>query len=285
MVLYHVDGDLVPKDEATVSVRDRGFMYGDAAFETLRVYDGTPFALEAHLDRLAATCRSIALDHGLTRADLRERIEATVAANEFEEAYCKLSISRGPQPGTVTPGPVDDPTVVVYIAELPRGGVEGSSVWSEPAVVETASTQVPPDAALPADAKTHNYLPNVIARANHPTADEVLMCDGEGRLLEGAASNVFFVRNGTLCTPETALDLLPGITRDVVLDLASSEYSVVEGTYRPADLADAEEVFLTNSTWEIRPVTRVEDRSLEIGSVTRTLMRRFDRHVEDRYYG
>lgn len=284
MVLYHVNGDLVPKDEATISVRDRGFMYGDAAFETLRVYNGTPFALAAHLDRLEATCQAMALDHGLTRTDLRERIEATIAANGFEEAYCKLSISRGPQPGTVTPDPVVEPTVVVYIAELPRGGTEGPPVWSDPAVVETASTQVPPDAALPADAKTHNYLPNVIARANHPAADEVLMRDGEGRLLEGAASNVFFVRKETIHTPEATLDLLPGITRDVVLDLATPEYTTVEGTYRPDDLADADEVFLTNSTWEIRPVTQVDDWSFAVGSVTRQLIDRFDRHVEDHHY-
>ncbi|MFP4218711.1 MAG: aminotransferase class IV [Salinarchaeum sp.] len=284
MVLYHVNGDLVPKDEATVSVRDRGFMYGDAAFETLRVYNGTPFALAAHLDRLAATCRAMALDHGLTREDLRERIETTIAANDVEEAYCKLSISRGPQPGTVTPDPVAEPTVVVYVAELPRGGTEGTPVWSDPATVEIASTQVPSDAALPADAKTHNYLPNVIARANHPAADEVLMGDAEGHLLEGAASNVFFVREETIHTPEATLDLLPGITRDVVLDLATPEYTTVEGTYHPDDLADADEVFLTNSTWEIRPVTRVDDRSFAVGPVTRKLIDRFNRYIEDRHY-
>jgi len=111
--VYHVDGELVPAAEATVHVEDRGFAYGDAAFETLRAYGGDVFRWEAHADRLADTCETLALDHGLSDADLNARIDETLAANDLADAYVKCSITRGRQPGTLDPQPDIDPTVVV----------------------------------------------------------------------------------------------------------------------------------------------------------------------------
>jgi len=119
---YHVDGDLVPAREATVSVDDRGFRYGDAAFETLRAYGGTVFAWDAHVERLERTCELLSLEHGLAAADLQARIDETLAANDLADAYVRLSITRGVQPGKLTPDPEVDPTVVVYVKPLPRAG-------------------------------------------------------------------------------------------------------------------------------------------------------------------
>ncbi|ELZ27412.1 branched-chain amino acid aminotransferase [Halosimplex carlsbadense 2-9-1] len=289
---YHVNGDLVPADEATVSVRDRGFMYGDGAFETLRVYGGAPFEWTAHRDRLRRTAETLGFADAVPD-DLRERVDATLAANDLSEAYCKVSVTRGVQPGKLTPDSDVDPTVVVYVSPLDRGGVEGSPAWSEPATVQTVRTRRPPTESLPADAKTHNYLPGVLARIElrraataEFAADEAVMRTTDDSLAEGATSNIFFVDGGTLKTPSTDLPILPGVTRSVAIELAESEgFSVRTGSYTLDDLRDADEVFLTNSTWEIRPVTSVDGIDVSVGPMTRLLSRLFDERVEREHYG
>jgi branched-chain amino acid aminotransferase len=285
---YHVDGALVPADEATVSVRDRGFMYGDAAFETLRAYGGEVFAWEAHAARLAETCDVLQLDHGLSDADLRRRIDETLAANGFDEAYVRLSVTRGVQPGKLTPDPDVDPTVVVVVSELPRGGRGSEPVWDGPAEIQTVKTRRVPDRAIPARAKTHNYLNGILARLELRVtgADEALVLDSDGHVAEGATSNVFFVDDDALCTPSLDGPVLPGITRDVVVDLAHDEgIPVREGQYTPDDVRSAAEVFVTNTTWEIRPVATVDGIDCGGGPVTTLLSRLFDERVERECYG
>jgi branched-chain amino acid aminotransferase len=288
---YHVDGTLVPAEEATVNVRDRGFMYGDAAFETLRVYGGDIFEWEAHFERLARTCATLDFDEAMPPADdLRERVLDTVAANDFTDAYAKLSISRGVQPGTLTPEPRVAPTITVVVSELPRGGTEGESVWDGPAAVTTVETRKIPSAALPASVKTHNYLNGILARLELQSIDgaydEALIRDFDGYVTEGATSNVFLVDNGTVKTPTADQDLLPGITRGVVLDMAHEEgFPIEDGQYAPSDLRAADEVFLTNSTWEIRPVTHVDGVDIGVGPMTKLLAKLFDERVERAHYG
>ena len=283
---YHVNGEVVPAADATVSVRDRGFMYGDAAFETMRAYAGRPFRWDAHAERLATTCDLLAIDHGLSDADLRGRIDETLAANELEEAYVRLSITRGVQPGKLTPDPVDEPGVVVLVSELPRGGTAGEDVWDDPVTAEFVAVERVPDAALPARAKTQNYLNGILARLASD-ADTALMLDADGYLAEAATSNCFFVRDGTLHTPSLDGPILPGITRETVLELAEEAGLPTEtGRYRPDDLRQADEAFLTNSTWEVRPVTTVDGARLTTGAgpVTERLMDAYDRRVEREYY-
>ncbi|WP_255170277.1 aminotransferase class IV [Natrononativus amylolyticus] len=282
---YHVDGELVPADEATVSVDDRGFRYGDGAFETLRVYGGRVFEWDAHADRLERTCESLGLTHGLSRSNLRGRIDETLAANDLADAYVRLSITRGVQPGKLTPRPAVDPTVVVYAKPLPRGGLEGESVWDEPATLQTVKTRRIPDEAIPAGAKTHNYLNGILARQELYDADEALLRDLEGNVAEGATSNVFFVREDGLHTPATDGSVLPGITRAVVLELAAeADMPVFEGRYDPTDVREADEAFLTNTTWELRPVATVDGLEVGGGPVTDLLAGLYDRRVERACY-
>ncbi|QDX39692.1 aminotransferase class IV [Salarchaeum sp. JOR-1] len=265
-MLYSVDGDLVPAADATVSVRDRGFQYGDAVFETMRAYDGRVFRLDAHLDRLANSCSLLGIDHELPAETFRERVRETLDANDLAEAYVKLSVSRGVQPGKLDPDPATDPTVVVQVRELDR-----EPTWGAPATLETSSVQRVPREAIPAAAKTHNYLNGVLARRS-VNADEALLLDASGSLTEGATSNVFFVRDGVLRTPSLDGPILPGITREVVLDVArDADIPVETGRYDPAALRRADEVFLTNSTWELRPVRRYDDTTYEAFPVTERL--------------
>ena len=295
---YHVDGELRPADEATVNVRDRGFLYGDAAFETLRAYGGTVFEWARHLERLRSTAETLGMGDSVPdEEDLRARVRETLSANELTDAYVRLSVTRGVQPGKLTPDPDVDPTVVVIVDGLPRGGTAGTSVWDDRAVVRTVETRRVPDEAVPATTKTHNYLNGILARLelrragadpaepSDSTADEALLRDGEGYLAEGTTSNVFFVADGVLRTPSTDGSLLPGVTRSVVLDLARDSTVPVEtGRYTIRDLQSADEAFLTNTTWEIRPIAAVDGVEFSEDPITRRLQDRFDELVEDRHY-
>ncbi|WP_136718116.1 aminotransferase class IV [Halorientalis salina] len=288
---YHVDGEIVPADDATVSVRDRGFMYGDAAFETLRAYGGDVFRWPAHEARLRRTCETLGFAEAVPE-DLRERVRETLAANDLDDAYVRLSVTRGVQPGKLTPDPDVDPTIVVVVTELPRGGVSGTKPWDDPAVVQTVRTRRTPSEAVPADAKTHNYLNGIHARlelrraaTDEFAADEALIRTTDGAIAEGATSNVFFVDGGVLKTPSDDCDILPGVTRDTVIDLAQGEdFEIEAGRYEVEDLREADEAFLTNTTWEVRPIDSVDGIDVGSGPMTQLLGRLFDERVERRHY-
>lgn len=290
---YHVDGELAPAAEATVNVRDRGFKYGDAAFETLRAYGGEVFEWEAHAARLRDTCEALSLDHGLSEANLRGRVEETLAANDLADAYVRLSVTRGVQPGTLAPDPEVDPTVVVVVDSLPRGGRGGERTWDRPARLQMVRTRRVPDSALPSHAKTHNYLNGILAslelqRTAGPDgpADEALMLDDRGYIAEGATSNVFFVADDALRTPSLDGPVLPGVTRRIVLDLARAEgIPVHEGQYAPDDLRAADEAFLTGTVREIQPVSAVDTVDVGGGPLTTLLSRLYDERVEAECYG
>ncbi|SEW05344.1 aminotransferase class IV [Halobacterium jilantaiense] len=282
---YHVDGDLVDAEDATVSVRDRGFQYGDAAFETLRAYGGQTFAWVAHHRRLEATCDALGIDHDFDSGALRGRVHETLAANDLTEAYVRLSITRGVQDGRLAPRENADPTVVVVVDPLPKGGVDGERVWNAPADVQTTTVRPTPDATIPSNAKTHNYLPGVLGRIDAEDADEALFVDDDGHVTEGASSNLFFVDDGTLYTPSTDLDVLPGVTRWAVTELAADLGIPVEtGRYDLGDLYAADEAFLTNTTWEVRPIARVDDTSYSTCKVGAALAHEYAREVERRHY-
>jgi branched-chain amino acid aminotransferase len=288
---YHVDGALVPRAAATVPVDDRGFRYGDAAFETLRAYGGTVFAWDRHLARLRATCETLGMPDAVPD-DLHDRVRATLAANDLADAYVRTSVTRGVQPGKLTPREDVDPTVVVQVKPLPRGGVGGQRVWDEPAVVQTVKTRRVASEAIPAGAKTHNYLNGILAHLELRRAatedhcpDEALVRDADGNLAEGTTSNVFFVDDGVLKTPGEG-ELLPGITREIVLEIAAGEAFPVEtGTYGVDDVRQTDEAFLTNTTWELRPVASVDGMEVGSGPVTTLLQRLYDERVEEACYG
>lgn len=282
---YHVDGELVPADEATVSVRDRGFRYGDAAVEAVRVYGGRPFRWDAHLDRLHATCDRIGIDATPTDADLRERVRATLDANDLRDAAVRISITRGVDAGGLTPPADPDPTVVVTTRALPRGGVDGTTPWDGPATLQTAWTRRPDARARPPEAATHSHLDGVLARRELHDADEALLLDGDGRVAEGATCSVFFVDDEALHTPGLDGPVRPRAARSLVLELAADEgVPVREGRYDPSDVRGADEAFVASATREVRPVGVVDGIELDRGPVTTLLARRYDRLVERTCY-
>lgn len=291
-LLFHVDGEVVPAPEATVAVRDRGFTAGDAVRETLRVYGGTPFRWGAHVDRLRGSCSALRLDHGLPDAALRERVEETLAANDLADAAVSLSVTRGTGSGSLGPEELDpvpdaDPTVVVRVAPLPRGGVDGDRVWDGPATLRTVETRRIPDAALPSHAATHNRLNAVLARRElrGTDADEALVLDPDGRVTGGAATNLFLVDGDGVATPSLDGPVAPGATRRTALALAREEgLPVRETELTLQDVRHADEAFLTDAVWEVRPVDAVDGGRVGGGPVTELLSRLFDRRVEQECY-
>jgi branched-chain amino acid aminotransferase len=161
-------------------------------------------------------------------------------------------------------------------------------VWDGPAAVRTVERHRIPESAMPADAKTHNYLDGILARLEirGTDADECLVRDVDGAVAEGATSNVFFVEDETLKTPSLAGPILPGVTRAVVLDLATDCGVPVEtGTYDVEAVQRADEAFLTNTTWEVRPIATLDGVPVGDGPVTDRLASAFDRRVEACYDG
>jgi branched-subunit amino acid aminotransferase/4-amino-4-deoxychorismate lyase len=252
-----VDGDLLPAERAVVSVYDRGFRTGEGVFETLRAYGDHVFRLEAHLRRARAGANELGFDPGPGER-LAEAVWATtlgnLAAFDGADTAVRLTVSAGPvEPDSPIPGRPAGPATVV--------------VTSHPLAPRPASmTAVSVDLAreLP-HVKAVSYLVAVTARrqAAERGADEALLTDGTGRVLEGASSNVFAVLDGVLVTPGTDDGLLAGVTRQVVLELARA--AGVPVAQRPLELAEfrgADEAFLTSTTRELVPLVAVDGAPL-----------------------
>ncbi|WP_277554300.1 aminotransferase class IV [Halobaculum limi] len=291
---YHVDGDLVPASEASVSVRDRGFQYGDAAFETVRTYGGTLWRWDAHVDRLFDTLETLGMpadEMGLSRLDLQARVRDTLRANGLRDAYVRLSVTRGETAGFAPPDAADtDPTIVILVKPLPRGGRKSAgeeSTWDGPATIQTVKTRRMPDRAIPSDAKTHNYLNNVLARVETRVtgADEAVLLDDEGYVAECSTANLFFVADDAIRTPSLEGPVLPGVTRAELLDIAREEgFPVEEGRYEPDDVRGADEAFIASSIREIRPVGTYDGVDIGGGPVTTLLSKLYDDRVERECY-
>jgi branched-chain amino acid aminotransferase len=257
--LVSIDGRILPAEQATVSVLDRGFLYGDSVFEVLRTYHGVPFGMEEHLARLARSAERTLIRLPVTLATLRSEIEAALKAAGHAESLVRIMISRGrAETLGLDPSLAGGPLRVILVAdlhELPE------TLYTEGAKVITYPTLRIADATTGAGAKIANYLVAVLAmaQAKEQGAEEALVVNGEGLVAEGCTSNVFLVEAGTLVTPPESMGILLGITREHVLGLARElGIAVTERPFSVAELAGADEVFITSSIREVVPVVRVD---------------------------
>jgi branched-chain amino acid aminotransferase len=286
---YHVDGEVVPASEATVSVADRGFRLGDAAVERMRAYGGEVFRWSAHADRLGGACADLGMA-GAVPEDLPLRVAETLEANGLADAAVRVHVTRGDGPG-LTPPAEPDPTVVVAVEGLPRGGRDGERTWSEPAVVGTVSRRRIPEAAVPGAERTHGALDRVLARRELSRAaneryrpDEALLRETDGTVAGGAASELFWVNDGVLRT-SAARGRAPLAVRGLLLELAEGESFPVEtGPFGLEEVRGADEAFLANHRWELRPVASVDGLAAGDGPITRLLGRLYDEEVQRRCY-
>lgn len=276
-----VDGAILTPDQATVSVYDRGFLYGDAVFEVLRTYRERPFALDEHLARLRRSAERVFIVLPIDDATLGREVEAALAAargDTSRESYVRVVVTRGSGPLSLDPDTATHPLRVILVEPVvppPREaylhGVALASVSTRRAADDTAAS----------GAKVTNYLANLLALrdARARGAQEALVVDARGHVVEGASSNVFVVTAGRVATPPESAGILVGITRAHVLGAARDlGIPVDERDLLPDDIYGADEVFITSSIRELLPVVRVDERVIGSGApgpVARALHRCF----------
>lgn len=257
-----VDGALSPLSEAKISVLDRGFLYGDSVFETLRSYSGVLFALDRHLARLERSAALARIPMPLSREALSREVTDAVAAAGNAESYVRVMITRGSGELGLDPGLAGTPSRVVIVTPL---ALPAAEVYERGIAAITFAARRSADGTEAAGAKIGNYLVSVLAmgKARAAGAAEALIVDGAGRIVEGATSNVFFVQDGVLVTPPEDAGILPGITRAVVLEQVSALGIPVR--FRCPDVTELpgfDEVFISSSIRELVAVVRVDGMAL-----------------------
>ncbi|HWZ93541.1 MAG TPA: aminotransferase class IV, partial [Polyangiaceae bacterium] len=265
--------------QAVISVFDRGFLYGDSVFEALRTHHGRLALLDAHLERLARGAHSVLISLPVPLSTLREEVLAAVRAHAAPECYVRLMLTRGTARALgLDPELAETPRRVVLVTELKLPPPE---VYERGIAAITFRVERPSDAPSVASAKIGNYLVSVLAmrKARELGAGEALLEDARGDILEGSTSNVFAVFAGTLVTPPESAAILPGITRARVLEAAREAGIPVElRAVARAELAHADEVFVTSSIREIVPVVKLDAEPVGSGTpgpVARELLRRY----------
>ena len=283
-----IDGALVGPGEARISVFDRGFLYGDQVFETLRVYDGVPFALKAHLDRLDGSAERIGLVLPWKGGHIEEAARRTLAAAGLEQATMRIMVTRGGGPMVHDPTQAEDPALIVLVLELPALPAEIYSHGLTASLV--AAPQMAAGTLVDPGAKTGNYLRNVLAagQARRRGAREAIMLASDGRVAEASAANVFARIDGIWCTPTIDTGILPGITRKTILRCcAEASIEAVERPLWPDDLARADELFLCASVREVVPIVELDSRPVGegiVGPQTRRITQLYRAEVR-RYIG
>jgi branched-chain amino acid aminotransferase len=280
-----IDGAILTPDAASVSVYDRGFLYGDAVFEVLRTYGGRPFALEEHLARLRRSAERVLIVLPVDEATFAREVEAALAAargDTSRESYVRVVVTRGSGPLSLDPDTATHPLRVILVEPVAAPSREAYLLG---VAVVFVTTRRPADDTPASGAKVTNYLASLLAvrDAHARGAQEAIIVDARGRVVEGASSNVFVVAAGRLATPPESAGILAGITRAHILRAARDlGVPADERDLARDDLYGADEVFITSSIRELLPVVRVDDHTIGTGApgpVSRQLHRRFRESV------
>jgi len=276
-ILVHVDGALVPREQAGVSVFDSVVQGGDAVWEGLRVYGGRVFALDRHLDRLFSSAHALRFEGVPSRDEVRQAVIETLVANDmYDEVHVRLTLTRGPKVTSgMSPAFNRAGCCLIVLAEWKSRVYDSAGIR-----LITASVRRNSPAHLDSKIHHNNLLNNILAKieADVAGADDALMLDAHGFVAETNATNVFLVRAGMLVTP-SADACLPGITRGIVLELAAGDgLDAVERNVSLSELYTADEAFTAGTMGELTPVLEVDGRTIgeeAPGPVTRRLQELF----------
>jgi branched-chain amino acid aminotransferase len=247
-VLIFLNGQFVPEEHAVVSVLDRGFLYGDGLFETMRVLNGKPFRWREHLVRLQGGAEFLKIKLPFTPEALRGFADELIAKNNLPDALLRVTLSRGVGVRGYSPKGAESPTLVMSLHPAP--GSEGKGLrWK----LITSSHRLPANEPL-AHFKTCNKLAQILARAeaDDAGADEALLLNTDGFVVEGASSNLFWIEDDTICTPPLASGVLPGVTRAAVLEICHRlGLKVSEANIGVEGLKSSDGVFVSLSSFGI----------------------------------
>ncbi len=273
-----LDGALVPREAAKVSVFDHGLLYGDGVFEGIRIYNRRIFRLDAHLDRLYDSARALALTIPLSPRELGDAVRTTVRANRQEDGYIRLIVTRGVGDLGVDPRTCPRATVVIIVTDVRLYPAE---LYQQGLTVITSATRQVSHEAVDPRVKSLNYLKNVLAKidAARAGAHEAIMLNGQGFVAECTGDNLYVVRDGIITTPSPQDGALEGITREALLQLAAEASMVArEARLTRFDVYTADECFLSGTGAEVIGVRTVDGRPIGSGTpgpVTRRLQQAF----------
>jgi branched-chain amino acid aminotransferase len=264
-----LNGRFVPESEAMVSVLDRGFLYGDGLFEAVRVANGRAFRWDAHLERLKRGADYVSLRLPCTEEALRDWVGELILRNELREGLLRVVLSRGVGPRGYSPRGATEPTLVMTVHPLPPQSADRAAAWS----LVTSRMRLPANEAL-AQFKTCNKLPQVLARAEADAAgaDEALLLNTDGHIVESSSGNLFWVADQHVCTPPLASGILAGVTRSIILELCIElGIQTRQAPIAPVELAQTDGVFLSLSTMGVAEAVSLDGRDLSRSPLTEHL--------------
>ncbi len=281
--VVYVNGTISPADRASVPVFDHGFLYGEGVYETLRTYRREPFLFDRHMRRLHRSADMLALRVPDDDASLLAKVRQTMAAlAEPGEAYIRILVTRGVGELTYNPAACPKPTLVIIVKPFPG---QPERTFTEGIRVALVSVRRNHPQALNPQIKSNNLINNALAMQEAITrqGEEALMLNQAGEIAECAQSNFFLVRGGRVLTPPLTAGLLPGVTREFVIELARGlGVEAAEARLAPDDLRTADEAFITGTTREITPVVAVDELTIgsgQPGAITKRLMESFRNKV------
>ena len=281
--IVYLNGKFVALADAKVSIMDRGFCYGDALFETMRAYSGKIFYLDRHLDRLEHGAQSIFLKIPMSRQELENVLYQTLEKNDCPDAVIRLTLTRGE--GIL--GKLWQTNTTHHLSIHVRPYKSPPEEWYSNGVpVSLIPNSAPKVGNLERQIKSANYLNHILARKQAEDLNSVdgIMVNEQGEVCDSTISNVFLVKEGEICTPAVNGYVLAGVTRQVVLQLAGQAgIACQERTINANEVLRSDELFLTNTGWEILPVTRIDGQTIgsgQPGPVTDALRREFRKCVD-----
>jgi branched-chain amino acid aminotransferase len=274
-----LNGQLVDKEKAVVSVFDHGLLYGDGVFEGIRAYNGRVFKLKEHLDRLYNSARAIMLEISMSKKAMEEAVRMTLQANRLRDAYIRLVVTRGEGDLGLDPRKCPKPSVFIITDKI---ALYPQELYEKGLSVITSSIRRNIPEALNPCIKSLNYLNNVLAKAeaSRVNAPEAVMLNREGYVAECTGDNIFILKENALITPPTSAGALEGITRNVVMEIAKNKLKLLvkEEVFTPYHVYVSDEVFLTGTAAEVIPVTEIDGRVIgdgKPGKITLRLIKEF----------
>ena len=282
MILF-LNGAFLPEEQAMIAASDRGFLLGDGVFETLRVRNGLPFQWAEHLGRLERGAALLRLALARSLDQLRTDTAELIRRNRFRDGALRITLTRGPGPRGYSITGAGPPTLMMALHPAPA---PGSTPPSGERLVTSSFRMAAGDPL--AAVKTTSKALWIVARAEAEErgADEALLLNTDGCLAEATAANLFWIERGAVVTPPVSAGLLPGITRDLVLEMARAfGLSAEERNAPPRALLEAEGVFLTLSTRGIVPVSSLDGRSLGVSPLVSTLQGAYEERLRAKTSG
>jgi len=281
----YVNGKIAPADQAVVPAYDHGFVYGEGVYETMRTYNRVPFLYDRHMRRLRQSSERIALEVPFDDATLLTWIDQTIeAAGDLGEAYVRVLHTRGVGDLSYDLKATPKPTTVIFVKPFEAYPARVYNDGIRIALVDMLRNH--PRSVNPI-IKSNNLMNNALAMqaAYRSGAEEALMCNYRGELTECSQSNFFLVRGGAALTPKSEAGLLEGVTRAFLFELGRElGIDVREETLLPADLATADEMFITSTTRELSPVVNVDGKAVgdgKPGPVTKKLTALYQQRAEE----